>query len=348
MRKKTAVLGILALSALALAGAASPSFAQDPVRKILYSLEPGETIMKAESILALTAGDTGVTLVTTKGENDQGPFFVFRDGARKGPFTDLEDAMTAAYADGEIPSGNEHDCAAYTLDPSPDDVQPTFAEGPGGMTLQFKGVSLGPHSIILINIVTPDGALAYIAASDDDKAWFECSDGRKISFGGIPGDVKVSPDGRNAAVLVTGSYSMNEMNDFAKLPPEKMAAAFKEMDKNYLYTIDGKKFGPFESFDSSSFWFPKTINDLYFRVRDQVFRNGAPLMKAGSLDPCNFYPSVDGKSYAMFDYSSITFSDGKKYPFPLDVLASQEKGKTVIKWIALENDKDLVVYQRTI
>ncbi|MCX6566635.1 MAG: hypothetical protein NTW38_09500 [Candidatus Aminicenantes bacterium] len=347
MRKKTAFLGIFVLSVLALAGAASPAFAQDPARKILYSLEPGETIMKAESMMALTAEGTDLTLVTTKGAGDQGPFFVFRDGARKGPFADLKDAMAAAYAGGKMSSENKRDCAAYTPDPVPDDTQPNITEEESGMTLQFKGVSLGPHFLILLNSLTPDGARAYITAMDNDKSWLECSDGRKVSFGGTPGDLKVSPDGKNAAVLVTGSYSMNAMNDLGKLPPDKMAAAFKEMDKKYLYTIDGKKFGPFDSFDSSSFWFPKMTNDLYFRVGDQVFRNGAPMMKAESLDPCNFYPSVDGKSYAMFDYSNITFSDGEKYPSPLDVRAYQEKGKTVFKWIALENNKDLVAYQRT-
>jgi len=346
MRKKTAFLGILVASAAILAGAASPAFAQDPARKVLYSLEPGETIMNAESIMALMADAPDVILVTTKGKGDQGPFFVFRDGARKGPFTSLKDAMATAYAGRKNPPERKRDCAAYKPGPAPDDARPTPAEGKGGQTLQFKGATFGPHAIILSNTVTPDGAIVYVTATDNDKAWFECSDGRKVSFGGIPTDFKFSPDGKNAAALVQGRYSLNETNNISKLPPEKMADAFKEMDKKYLYTIDGKKYGPFDSFDSYSFWFPKTSNDLYFRVKDQVFRNGDPMMKADSLDPCNFYPSPDGRFYAMFNYSSITFSDGKKYPSPLDVVAYQDKGKTIFKWITLENNKDLVVYQR--
>jgi hypothetical protein len=346
MRKKTAFFGILVASAAILAGAASPAFAQEPTRKVLYSLEPGETIMHAESIIALTAEAADIILVTTKGKGDQGPFFVFRDGAKKGPFTSLKDAMAAAYADRKNPSQRKRDCAAYTPGPAPAGAQPTSAEAKAGKTLQFKGATLGPHAMIFSNRVTPDGALAYITAADNDKAWFECSDGRKVSFGGLPADFKFSPDGKNAAVLVQGRFSMNEMNNFAKLPPEKLADAYKEMDKKYLYTIDGKKFGPFDSFEPYSFWFLKTSNDLYFRVEDQVFRNGAPMIKAESFDSCNFYPSPDGKSYAMFNYSNITFSDGKEYPSPLDVLAYQDKGKTVFKWITLENNKDLVVYQR--
>jgi hypothetical protein len=87
----------------------------------------------------------------------------------------------------------------------------------------------------------------------------------------------------------------------------------------------------------------KPSNDLYFRVHDEVFRNGVPMIKVDSLDPCNFYPSLDGKTYALFDYSNIVFGDGKKYPSPLNTLAFQDKGKTVFKWIALENHRDLVV-----
>jgi len=346
MRKSTAILRVLVVLIAVLTAAASTALAQDPVRKVLCSLEPGETIMNAESFLTLTAEADNVILVTTKGKPDQGPYFVHRAGARKGPFKELMAAMEAAYGDREIPSGNRRDCAAYSPGPAPEGAEPELAEAEGGQTLKFKGKTLGPRMMFFSHTVTPDGALVYATAADNDKAWFESSDGRKASFGGTPGEFKFSPNGRNAAVLVQGSFSMNDMNNLAKLPPEKMAEALKNMDKMYLVTIDGKKYGPFDSFGSHSFWYAKTSNDLYFRAGDQVFRNGSPMMKIDSFDSCNFYPAPDGKSYALADYSNITFSDGKKFPSPLDVIAYQDKGKTVFKWIALENNKDLVVYQR--
>jgi DNA-binding beta-propeller fold protein YncE len=64
------------------------------------------------------------------------------------------------------------------------------------------GETIGPHLLVFSTRVTPDGALAYLTASDKNKAWFECSDGRKVSFGGIPMDFKFNPDGKTAAVLV--------------------------------------------------------------------------------------------------------------------------------------------------
>ena len=71
------------------------------------------------------------------------------------------------------------------------------------------------------------------------------------------------------------------------------------------------------------------------------------LVAPSSVNPCEFYPSPDGKSYARADYESIRFSDGRKYPSPLNVGVYQDKGKVIYRWIALENNKDVVVYQRT-
>jgi hypothetical protein len=137
------------------------------------------------------------------------------------------------------------------------------------------------------------------------------------------------------------------MNDLSKLPPEKMAAAFKEQEKKYVYTIDGRSFGPFESsFGGNSFWYPKSSNDLYYGVGDGVFRNGTLMLTSEAFDSCAFYPTADGKKYVMFTYESIVFSDGQTFPSPLDIIAVQRQGKTVFRWITLENNKRLVVYER--
>lgn len=303
--------------------------------------------MHRESLIALSADGANVVLVTTKGKGAQGPYFVFRRGARKGPFNNLKDAMAAAYDGAAEAPQKKPECAAYTPDDPPADAQASTEEVKGGQVVRFKGKTIGPHSMIFSARVTADGAIVYVTASDRDKAWFENSSGQKVSFGGIPMELKFSPNGLSAAVLVEGSLSLNEMEQVAKLPPEKMVAAFQAQEKKYVYTIDGKKFGPFDSsFSSHSVWFPKTGNDLYFRTGDQVFRNGAPMVQIDSLDPCNFYPSADGKSYATFDYAKIRFSDGKEYRSPLDVSARQDKGKIVFRWITLENNRDLVLYER--
>jgi hypothetical protein len=42
------------------------------------------------------------------------------------------------------------------------------------------------------------------------------------------------------------------------------------------------------------------------------------------------------------------FADGKKYPFPLNIVTFPDNGQTMIKWVALANKKDIVVYKRAI
>ncbi|MGA2587588.1 MAG: hypothetical protein ABSF88_11280 [Candidatus Aminicenantales bacterium] len=336
------------IALMVLAGLASSALAQETTRKVLYSLQPGETIMRAESTIAIAAGAADIVLVTTMAKDNKGPFFVVRDGKRTGPFTGIKETMATAYAGRTDSSQKNRDCASYTPPPPPEDASATTeSDQQGRQVVKFKGKTFGSHLLIFSVQTTPDGALAYLTAGDNDKSWFECSDGRKVSFGGIPAEIKFSPDGKNAAVVCQGNFSMGEMNNMSKLPPEKLQAAFAEQEKKYLYTIAGKKYGPFKSsFGAHDVWFPKTSNDMYFHVNDQLFRNGAPMMKADSFDPCQFYPTPDGKAYAMLTYENIVFSDGKTYPAPLDIVVFQDGGKTVFKWITLENNKDIVVYQR--
>lgn len=331
-------VGLMALPALS-------SAQQLPAgRSVVYCLEPGEEIMQAESKIAVCAANEGVVLVIRKGEN--GPHFVFRDGKKQGPFAKLEEAMKAAYEGKQETCIKNRDCAEYKPEPGPD-VTGLLSDsgGKGGQILQFKGKTFGPHFMMLSLRATPDGTRVYYTAADKDRAWFADTDGRKISFGGLPVDFKFSPDGKNAAVLCQGTLTMGDMEKAASIPPEK----FIENDNTiFLYTIDGKKFGPFnKDFSSSSFWYPANSNNLYYEIGGQLFMNGTPFMKTDWINPCSFYPSADGKKYALFTYESIAFSDGKTFPFPLDIVVFQDNGNTVFKWIALENQKCLVVYMRT-
>ena len=348
---KTNPFSVCALSVLAVLFCAGPNAVAQgkAAATTVYTLGPDEEILRAESTIEITAEAADVILVLAKDRAKNPPFFVFRDGKKTGPYASVNDAMNAAYAGRAGAAGGRSDCAVYDPGDPPDSARPEPAQAAGGkMVVRFKGKTFGPYMMVLQASATPDGATAFYIAGDSDKSWFGCSDGRVVAFGGMPENMKFSPDGKNGAVVVKGKLSLTEMNDLSKLPPEKMAAAMKDLDKSFLYTIDGRSFGPFDdNFGSSSFWYPKTSNDLYCRVRDDVLRNGALLFKADSFDSCNFYPSPDGKSYAMFTYESIVFSDGQSYPSPLDVLVVARAGRTVFRWISLENEKRLVVYERT-
>ncbi len=334
-------LSLSVLVALVLvAGTACRAAAQES-RQVLYTLEAGETFLQPESAIVLAMNGDDIVLVTAKGKN--GPFFVVRNGTRKGPFARLDEVMEAAHAGRDDAGGIGRDCAVYL--PDVPAIEPEMGDGDGGQTLRFKGATIGPHAVITSRKVTPDGALVYVTAADADKFWLEASDGRRVSFGGTPGDIQISPDGKNAAVEVQGTLGMSQMEGLSKLPPEKLAAAMQDMEKKTIYTIDGKKFGPFGD-ELDGFWYARTSNDLYYRVKGQLFRNDAPVAGAGSFDRCDFYPSPDGTSYAVAGYDAIKFSDGKQYPAPLALAVHQAKGQAIFKWVSFENGKDIVVYQR--
>lgn len=346
--RRARFVAVLAFFA-AIAGPWQPALAQgEPTEKIIYTLEPDERIDPAESVIMLSAESEDVALVLAKREGNHLSYFAFHDGKKSGPYAQLAPAVAAAFAGRKASFGKKHECAVYDPGEPPEGARPRAGyEADGRQVIQFRGKSFGPYPMIFATRGTPDGAAVYFTAADNNKSWFGCSDGRVVSFGGIPADIKFSPDGKNGAVMVQGKLSLDAMNDLTKLPPEKMAEAFKDQEKKYLYTIDGKAFGPFESsFGSHSFWYPKSGHDLYYRVGDDVFKNGSLLFKSSSFDRCNFYTSPDGQSYAMFTYESLVFSDGRKFPPPLDVAVVQRSGKTVFRWIALEDEKKLVVHER--
>jgi hypothetical protein len=348
MKKATAILTPFLFAALA----CLPAFAQgpQPVRKLIYSLEAGEELLQPESAIFISPTKESAILFLSKGKGGKNPpFFVVKNGNKKGPFTKLQEAMEAAYESEDISPGVFRDCADYTPDQAqipPDAIPFSEADENGNQMVMFKGKTFGPYLFVSDVLATRDGSRAYFMANDKDRLWLICSDGRKVPIAGSPGALRLSPDGKNAIVASTGSLSPSELEKLAAEDPEKYDA---EMNKAYVYTIDGKKFGPY-GMDFKDCWFSVGNNNFFFLDGNQLYMNGIPTLtlKIEPFSPCDFYPSADGKKYALFTLESLVFSDGKKYPFPLNIITFQEGGQTMIKWIALENKKDIVVYQRAI
>jgi len=347
MRKATSIVTFFVFAILSCLSARAQG--PQPVRKLVYSLEAGEEILQPESAISISATKERMTLVLAKGKEDKGPYFVVQNGKKKGPFTNLKEAMVAAYPSQDESTGIIRDCADYNPDQGlipPAATPSTEGDESSGQTIVFKGKTFGPYLSVFNVIATPDGSRAYFAVNDKDKVWLICSDGRKVFIASAPDTIKISPEGKNAIVACTGSLAPSEMVKLIASQPEKYNA---EMNKKYVYTIDGKKFGPY-GMDFKDFWFSVGNNNFFFLDGNQLYMNGSPTLtlKIKPFSPCDFYPSADGKKYALFTLENLVFSDGKKYPFPLSIIPFQEGGQTMIKWVALENKKDIVVYQRAI
>lgn len=336
---------VCALSILA----AFPALGQgpQPARKLIYSLEPGEILLQPESTIFMSATKDSAVLVLAKGKKDKGPFFVVRDGKRKGPFTTLKDIMAAAYDSGDISAGIFRDCADYTPDQAgamTAEITPQITYDGDRQSVDFNGKSYGPYLSVFEAKGSADGSRAYFTVNDKDRLWFMCSDGRKVPIAGTPQTVKLSPDGRKAIVACAGTLSPAEAEKLQAADIDKFGA---DQSKMYVYTIDGGKFGPFIE-DFKDYWFSAASNSYFFLVGSQLYMNGAPTLRIGAISPCDFYPSADGKRYALFTYENLVFSDGQKYPYPLTIRTFPENGQTMIKWVALENKRDIVIYQRAI
>ncbi len=122
----------------------------ETTRKVLYSLQPGETIMRAESTIAIAAGAADIVLVTTMAKDNKGPFFVVRDGKRTGPFTGIKETMATAYAAGRILPRKNRDCASYTP-PRPPRTRPrrqSRSARPAGRQIQGEDVRVSSSHLL--------------------------------------------------------------------------------------------------------------------------------------------------------------------------------------------------------
>ena len=102
-----------------------------------------------------------------------------------------------------------------------------IADAPSGGTAKLSKATTAvwTASGIYVDSAANGQFTVFVTAADADTFWFKCTDGRKVSFGGTPGEILISPDGKNAAVEVQGSLGMRQMQDLSKLPPDKLAAA---------------------------------------------------------------------------------------------------------------------------
>jgi len=312
-------------------------------QKKIATLGANESIVAGESVLlAGTGAGCAVDdffLVTQTSRAGKSQFFIYDKSGRKGPF----DKMTAEML--REAAAPEPRAPYYEAEFSNEGVE--IVPDPGDRTRQYiewNGKRMGPFQQVLNVSVTPDKARLYAFAVKAGKLRFVASDGRDVPAEGMPSEVIISPDGTKAVGQCTGHFTPI---GGVQIDPSKID--FTTIDDITLFTIDGRKFGPFgKSADFNEMWFLADSNDWIFTVGHTAYLNGTPLKPfSEQISKSNFWID-DASHYAWLAGDQLMFSDGAAFPYPVMLKFEKKAAKTTLCWVSLKDNGDVVVYSRTL
>ncbi|HEX2935750.1 MAG TPA: hypothetical protein VHO72_10390 [Bacteroidales bacterium] len=339
---------------LLIAAASFTSIHAQVSKQVLLKLQPGETILTSESCVEITAQGNSLYVVTQQGSN----VYVYEGSQRKGPFKSFDAARIK-----NCGSYNNDACAVYEAEDS--EIQEFISSADDGkMAIKFNGKSYGPYKFIKELFVSNDkSTFVATVASDDMKFFIVTPEGTIKPASGSVHSVSVSRSHKKFIALEKENEGVDPslMNaDFSNMTTEQLMKMAKEMEekqknagepKAYVYTNGGKKFGPYPvgSVSDNNPAFCKTGGDNWYMVLDNVlYINGLKVKEFNDISPsaCNVWISADGKRWMVSDYDKMVFSDGSKYSAPIKISTENKEGKTILKWVSFENEKELISYSR--
>ena len=332
------------------------SSAGSPVRKVLAIIQTEEGILYDESCFPLDFSDNQLYMVTML----DGKYYIYEDGQRKGPFDNLEKGGYKPCEKG----AEEQSCQVFNAESqsfSQDDISMTDE---GQYFIKFGGKSFGPFSYIkALHFNEQKTKFTAITMNAEMKSYLVTSDGQQIALEGDVESLQMSPSGNSWVFAVKENPGMDPAilkMDFSNMTPEDMMKFAKEQEekaqkagppKAWIYSSSSPKLGPFDpgTFSSNNPAFIKTGGENWIMsIDNNLYINGKQVKKFDDLDlnPCDIWVSKDGKRFAAASYDKIVFSDGSVYKYPIRINCIENNGKTTLKWISLENEKDVVLYSR--
>jgi hypothetical protein len=324
-RKFLCVPFILIITQMVLTGQAPAGKVQ---QKVLFSIGKGEKPFSNGSVLALSPIGTSVTLLTS---DDEGRVYLYADGKKRGPFNDIADTRITLPED----NPDEYD-PVLRRDSDPDYEKYIQYDDAGSLTLKFEGKSFGPFQFILEFYTTADKKSFSAIVMKDGKPQIITSSGNSYVLDGQPAYSYVSSSGKKMMVTIVKENTGENIR-----PPEA-----------FIWFQDGRKYGPYDpkKINANNPSFNKTGGENWLLTMDsKLFINGTFVRDLINefITPANIWLSEDGKRYVIIVYNRIEFSDGAVYKDPLKIRISVNRNKITVWWL-LENDKDIVLYSRTI
>jgi hypothetical protein len=306
-------------------------------KKIIATLGPGETLAYGENCFLLGQDPEIISFVTVVGSGSAKQYYCYgKDGAKTGPVKSPDPKYWA-------------DCK----DKKAEDCIPNDDQNMTGMekyidwtdgSINFQGKKIGPYGQVLyFNISKNEQSVYAIALSPEQKLIYFDNTGRKLEINGSPEQIIVSPDGKRSFVKVNGS-----LNPFDPASLQKMIDNPEESNnpKVFLVSIDGTKLGPYPSSSYHDAWFTDEGRWIIYNDAD-ISVDGKVLFKTSSyISPCDLWINSSGTDYAWANYEKLTFKDGAIFTAPLEVKYSTSGGKGYLRWVSLEDGKNIVFYKK--
>lgn len=310
-------------------GTLSVTKAQDPqvgsTRKILFEISKGERPAFNGSSLTISPIGNSVIVFTN---DDEGRFYVYENGNKRGPFYD------AAASRVKLPEDDLEEYDPIFRRESDADFEKYVESGTEGLsTVKFGGKKFGPFQFILEFYANNNKNFSAVVMKDSKPQLINFS-GSVTELDGQPGFTHPDPTGNKLMVTTVKEKEDN--------PPEA-----------YIYFQDGKKFGPYNpnKINPNNPAFNKAGGDNWLlTMNSKLFINGIKVKDLinEEISPANIWLSPDGKRYAVIVFNRIEFSDGTIIKDPLKFRILVQQNKITVWWLSVENEKYIVLYSKTI
>jgi Tol biopolymer transport system component len=233
----------------------------------------------------------------------------------------------------------------------------------GTVTVKLNNKKFGPYQFISQMHTWPDkSGFVAIVMDKEMKSRLVSSEGLNMDLNGDVEQLQFSPKSKKFvfALKERDAVDMDLMKiDFSKMTQEEMMAFAKKQEekaknaperKSYVYVNGTTKFGPYNlnSFYSNNPGFIRNSDNWIMTIGNTLYINGSKTREFTDVDlnTCKIWLSGDAKRFVIVSYDKVVFSDGKTYNNPLEPSTTEKDGKLILKWLSLENEKDLVFYSR--
>jgi hypothetical protein len=325
-------------------------------KSILFSTGNDEKPVFNGSSITFSPAGNRITVLTS---DQEGRIYTYENGKKRGPFNDINETGI------KFPEDDPEEYDPVFRKESDTDYEKFLNYNDAGeVTIKFGTKSFGPFQFILEFYTSNDKSAFYAIVMKDGKPQIVTSSGNKIDLKGQPGYSYISPSGKTMMVttvkenneggeLIGRDLSGLSAEEIAKLGKELVGKEINQPPEATIWFQDGKKSGPYDpkKITVNNPAFIKTGGDNWVLTMDsKLFINGTAVkeLRNEQITPANVWLTDDGKRYVIVVYNRIEFSDGSFYNDPLKIRIAINSNKITIWWLLLENEKDIVLYSKTL